>query len=389
MPARCVALIVAAGRGERLGADLPKQYLNLAGLPVLRRSVMAFLRHPAVDEVVVVINPAHRDLYDTAVSGLGLPEPVSGGATRQQSVLKGLEALATAGAPALVLIHDAARPLVDAATIDRTLAALGDHAGAIAATPLADTLKRGVNDQVSGTVDRSQLWRARTPQGFRFTDILAAHQAAQGRELTDDSAVAELAGLPVALVLSNPDNLKITHAADLARAERLIMMDSADIRVGTGFDVHRFVDGDHLVLNGVRIPYEKAFLGHSDADVGLHAITDALLGAIGDGDIGQHFPPSDPQWAGADSARFLQHAAALVRARGGVIAHIDVTIICERPKVGPHRAAMVDRIAAILALSPDRVSVKATTTEQLGFTGRREGVAAQAVATVRLPFRAG
>lgn len=382
----CVALIVAAGRGERFGSDLPKQYLPLAGQAVLRRSVRAFLDHPAVTQVRVVINPEHRDLYDRAVDGLPLPEPVPGGARRQESVRLGLEALAACGAPDLVLIHDGARPLVDADTIARVVEALATAPGAIAATPLADTLKREADGAIAATVDRTALWRARTPQGFRFADILAAHRDAAGLDLTDDAAVAERAGLSVRLLPSNPDNLKVTHAYDLARAERLIMAELGDIRVGTGFDVHAFVEGDNVMLCGVRVPHDRTFLGHSDADVGLHALTDAILGAIGDGDVGHHFPPSDPKWRGADSALFLRHARDLVSARGGVIAHVDVTIICERPKVGPHRAAMVARIAEILDLRPDRVSVKATTTEQLGFTGRREGVAAQASATVRLPF---
>lgn len=384
----CTALIVAAGRGERFGSARPKQYLTLAGETVLRRSIRAFLEHPLVDAVRVVINPAHRDLYDAAAAGLDLAEPISGGAARQESVRLGLEALAAGGAPDLVLIHDGARPLVDAATITRVIEALAEAPGAIAATPVADTLKREGDGLVAATVDRTALWRARTPQGFRFADILAAHRAASGLDLTDDAAVAERAGLAVRLVASNPDNLKVTHAHDLARAERLIMAQLGDIRVGTGFDVHRFVEGDNVMLCGVRIPHDKTFLGHSDADVALHALTDAILGAIGDGDIGQHFPPSDPKWAGADSSLFLRHARDLVRARGGVIAHVDVTIICERPKVGPHRPAMIARLAEILEIAPDRVSIKATTTEQLGFTGRREGVAAQAAATVRLPFAA-
>ncbi|WP_114391633.1 bifunctional 2-C-methyl-D-erythritol 4-phosphate cytidylyltransferase/2-C-methyl-D-erythritol 2,4-cyclodiphosphate synthase [Oleisolibacter albus] len=385
----CIALIVAAGRGERFGADVPKQYLSLAGRTVLRRSVEAFLHHPQVDAVRVVINPAHRDLYKDALAGLDLPEPVAGGASRQESVCNGLEALAGAQAPDLVLIHDAARPLVDAATIARVIAALAEAPAAIAATPLADTLKRERGGTVVATVDRSGLWRARTPQGFRFREILAAHRAARGMELTDDSAVAEEVGLPVTLVPSNPDNLKVTHGYDLARAERLIMAELGDVRTGTGFDVHKFADGDHVWLCGVKVPHSHALDGHSDADVGLHALTDAILGAIGSGDIGTHFPPSDPQWKGADSARFLRHAADLVAARGGVIAHVDVTLICERPKVGPHRDAMVARMAGILGLCPSRVSIKATTTEGLGFTGRREGIAAQAAATVRLPWTAG
>ena len=384
----CTALIVAAGSGQRFGAEIPKQYLDLVGKPVLRRTVEAFLRHPRVKAVRVVINPAFRDLYDAAVAGLGLPEPVAGGASRQDSVRNGLEALADS-APDHVLIHDAARPLIDDATIDAVIAALDHHPAALAAVPVADTLKRGkggLNGGLgTGTVDRSGLWRAQTPQGFRFPEILAAHRSAAGLELTDDAAVAERAGLPVALVPAREENFKVTTPDDLARAARVIDSALSDIRTGMGFDVHRFAEGDHVTLCGVRVPHSHRLEGHSDADVGLHALTDAILGALCAGDIGSHFPPSDPQWRGADSALFLRHAAELVTARGGRIAHVDVTIICERPKVGPHRDAMTARIAEILGMAADRVSVKATTTERLGFTGRGEGIAAQAVATVRLP----
>ncbi|QCO16782.1 bifunctional 2-C-methyl-D-erythritol 4-phosphate cytidylyltransferase/2-C-methyl-D-erythritol 2,4-cyclodiphosphate synthase (plasmid) [Azospirillum brasilense] len=380
----CIALIVAAGSGQRFGAEQPKQYLDLAGQPVLRRTVEAFRRHPKVSAVRVVINPAFRDLYDAAVAGLDLPEPVTGGASRQDSVRNGLEALADS-APGLVLIHDAARPLIDASTIDAVIAALDTHPAALAAVPVADTLKRGEDGLVAGTVDRSGLWRAQTPQGFRFPEILAAHRAAAGLELTDDAAVAERAGLPVALVPAREENFKVTTPDDLARATRALDSALSDIRTGSGFDVHRFAEGDHVTLCGVRVPHTHRLDGHSDADVGLHALTDAILGALCAGDIGSHFPPSDPQWRGADSALFLKHAAELVTARGGRIAHVDVTIICERPKVGPHREAMTARVAEILGMPVDRVSVKATTTERLGFTGRGEGIAAQAMATVRLP----
>ncbi len=380
----CIALIVAAGSGQRFGAERPKQYLDLAGKPILRHTVEAFLRHPQVSAVRVVINPAFRDLYETAVAGLGLPEPVAGGASRQDSVRNGLEALAES-APDLVLIHDAARPLIDAATISAVIAALDQQPAAIAAVPVADTLKRGRDGVVADTVDRSGLWRAQTPQGFRFPEILAAHCAVAGLELTDDAAVAERAGLPVALVPAKEENFKVTTPDDLTRAAQSLDAGLSDIRTGTGFDVHRFTDGDHVTLCGVRVPHTQTLEGHSDADVGLHALTDAILGALCAGDIGSHFPPSDPQWRGADSARFLKHAADLVADRGGKIAHVDVTVICERPKVGPHREAMVARIAEILGMDPGRVSVKATTTERLGFTGRGEGIAAQAVATVRLP----
>lgn len=381
----CIALIVAGGSGQRFGAERPKQYLDLAGKPVLRRTVKAFLGHPQVTGVRVVIDPAWRDACDAALSGLALPDPVAGGASRQDSVRNGLEALAADGAPDLVLIHDAARPLIDADTIAAVIAALDSTPGAIAAVPVADTLKRGSGDAIAGTVDRDGLWRAQTPQGFRFPAILEAHRAAAGLSLTDDAAVAERAGLTVALVPSKEDNFKVTTPDDLTRATRAIMSSLWDVRTGSGFDVHRFTDGDFVTLCGLRIPHSHGLEGHSDADVGLHALTDAILGALAAGDIGSHFPPTDPRWRGADSAKFLRHAADLVAERGGAIAHADVTIICERPKVGPHRAAMAERIAQILGVEVGRVSVKATTTEQLGFTGRREGIAAQAVATVRLP----
>ncbi|MGQ9366097.1 bifunctional 2-C-methyl-D-erythritol 4-phosphate cytidylyltransferase/2-C-methyl-D-erythritol 2,4-cyclodiphosphate synthase [Azospirillum sp. A39] len=381
----CTALIVAAGSGHRFGAERPKQYHDLAGAPILRRTIEAFLGHPAVGAVQVVIDPAHRPFYDAAVGDLALPEPVPGGATRQRSVRNGLERLAAGAPPDLVLIHDAARPLIDGATIDAAVAALAGTPGCVVAVPVTDTLRRGAAGVAAGTVDRSGLWRAQTPQGFRFAAILDAHRAAEGQDLTDDAAVAERAGLAVALVPGREENFKVTTPDDLARAARLLDARLGDVRTGFGFDVHRFAEGDHAMLCGVAVPHSHRLEGHSDADVGLHALTDAILGALGAGDIGSHFPPSDPQWRGADSARFLRHAGGLVAAAGGRIAHVDVTLVCERPKVGPHRPAMVARVAEILGIDRGRVSVKATTTERLGFTGRGEGIAAQAVATVRLP----
>ncbi len=386
----CIALIVAAGSGERFGGERPKQYLSLAGRPLLRHAVEAFLGHPAVAAVQVVYQPAHRPLYDEATAGLDLPEPVPGGATRQESGRLGLERLACwpGGPPTTVLIHDAARPLVDAGTISRVLAALERAPAALAAVPVFDTLKRGEGGHIAGTVDRTGLWQAQTPQGFHFQTILDAHRRLAGAALTDDAAVAEQAGLSVALVPGSPDNIKVTTPDDLDRAHRLLGASVpvfADVRTGFGFDVHRFTEGDRVMLCGVPVPHSHRLEGHSDADVALHALTDAILGAIGAGDIGSHFPPSEPRWRGVDSAVFLCHAAELVRARGGVIGHVDVTLICERPKVGPHRAAMVARLAGLLGLAEDRVSVKATTTERLGFTGREEGIAAQAVATIVLP----
>ena len=379
------ALVLAAGRGARFGGTLPKQYLPLAGQSVLRHAVTAFLAHEQVAGVQVAIRPEDRGVYETELAGLDLLPPVAGGAERQDSVRLGLEALVRL-APTHVLIHDGARPFPDAALIDRVIDALDRAPAAIPGLPLGDTLKRVSGGVISHTVDRSGLWRVQTPQGFHFDAILAAHRAAVGQALTDDAAVAEAAGIAPLIVLGSEANLKITTLDDLSAAERLIAARQGDVRIGLGFDVHPFGPGDGLMICGIKIPHSAGVVGHSDADVGLHALTDAILGAIGAGDIGMHFPPSDPQWKGASSDRFLAHAVGLVRARGGSIAALDVTIICERPRIGPHRAAMVERIAAIIGLAPDRVSVKATTTEKLGFTGRGEGIAAQAVATVRLPL---
>jgi 2-C-methyl-D-erythritol 4-phosphate cytidylyltransferase/2-C-methyl-D-erythritol 2,4-cyclodiphosphate synthase len=379
------ALIVAAGRGTRFGGTLPKQYLALGGTSVLRHAVVAFAAHPRVAGVLVAIRPEDRALFDHAVSGLSVLAPVPGGAERQDSVRLGLEALA-AHKPDRVLIHDGARPFPDASLIDRVIDGLDRASAAIPGLALGDTIKRVENGHIVETVDRSQLWRAQTPQGFHFDAILAAHRQMAGRVLTDDAAVAETAGIAPLIVAGSEENLKVTTTEDLAAAERLLAAGQGDLRVGQGFDVHPFGPGDHVMVCGVAIPHEVAPVGHSDADVGLHALTDAVLGAIGAGDIGTHFPPSDPRWRGASSDRFLAYAATLVRERGGAIAAVDVTIICERPKIAPYRDRMIERLAEILEISPGRVSVKATTTERLGFTGRGEGIAAQAVATVRLPL---
>jgi 2-C-methyl-D-erythritol 4-phosphate cytidylyltransferase / 2-C-methyl-D-erythritol 2,4-cyclodiphosphate synthase len=381
-PVHTVALIVAAGRGQRFGVTSPKQYVDLVGKPVLRHSLETFALHPKIGAVRVVIHGDDVALYNSATAGLSLLAPVTGGATRQESVRRGLESLKDM-MPSAVLIHDAARPLVDAALIDRMLAALEEAPGAIPALPVADTVKRAQDGRVAATLDRRTLWRAQTPQAFRYGDIMAAHDAAAGRELTDDAAVAEAAGLAVALVEGVEENFKVTTEADLRRAQQLLSP-AVDIRTGNGFDVHRFGPGSQIMLCGVAVPHDQGLIGHSDADVGLHALTDAILGAIGAGDIGQHFSPNDARWRGADSAQFLAHAGLLVAERGGRILSADITLICERPKVGPHRAAMVARVAAILGLDPSRVSVKATTTEGLGFTGRGEGIAAQATASVAL-----
>ena len=380
------ALIVAAGRGHRAGGAVPKQYAVIGGVTVLARTLGIFLGHPRVDWVLAVTSPQDQALYQAAVPAHSkLLPPVAGGATRQQSVLNGLRSL-QAKSPARVLIHDGVRPFVPSDTIAAVLGRLHTADGAIVALPLADTLKRsGPGETIVSTVDRAGLWRAQTPQAFQFAAILGAHEAAAaaGRvDLTDDAAVAEWAKLTVALVPGSESNRKITTAEDLALAER--MLSPPQVRTGQGFDVHRFAPGDHVWLCGIRIPHTHALEGHSDADAGLHALTDALLGAIGEADIGTLFPNTDPRWKGAASHLFLEEAAQRIRARNGSIANVDVTILCEAPKISPYREAMCARIAEVLGLARDQVAVKATTTEGLGFTGRREGIAAMATATVIL-----
>jgi 2-C-methyl-D-erythritol 4-phosphate cytidylyltransferase/2-C-methyl-D-erythritol 2,4-cyclodiphosphate synthase len=375
---RIAILIVAAGKGERAGLGLPKQYERLAGRPMLRRTVEAFKGYP----VQVVIGAGQQDLATAALAGLDLPPPVTGGATRQESVRLGLEGLAK-DAPDFVLIHDAARPLISAHVIGAVVQALEKGAdGALPMLAVSDTLRRQDVYGRWSLVSRDKLYRAQTPQGFVYAKIAAAHRDHAGEEVTDDVALAEMAGLKIQMVEGDEKNIKVTRKEDFALAEAL--MGSGDVRTATGYDVHKFKDGDHIWLCGLKIPHSHGLEGHSDADVGLHAITDALLGCVGEGDIGQHFPPTDERWRGAASWKFLDHAASLVAAKGGAINHVDVTIICERPKVGPHRDAMKAKIAEILKIEPARVSVKATTTEGLGFTGRREGIAAQAIATVTL-----
>ena len=379
---RTHAIIVAAGAGLRAGGGVPKQYRAVAGQPLLRHAVERLLGHPAITGVSVVINPECRALYDAAMAGLTLPEPIAGGATRQESVLAGLESLA-ADPPDIVLVHDAARAFVPDAVIDALVAAFADDDvdGACPALPQVDSLRRGEEGRFSGSVDRDALWRVQTPQAFRYAALLAAHRVAASGA-TDEVAIALAAGLRVAITPGDERAFKVTEPADFAKAE---VMTTFSSRAASGFDVHKFGPGDHVWLCGVKVPHDHGLIGHSDADVGLHALTDALLGTIAAGDIGDHFPPSDERWRGAASDQFLAHAATLVRERGGLIDHVDVTLICEHPKVGPHREAMRARIAAILGLGIDRVSVKATTTEKLGFTGRQEGIAAQAMASMRLP----
>lgn len=374
------AIIVSAGRGHRFGAGLPKQYCDLAGQPVVRRTLRQFISHPMIDHVIGVVHPDDVALFEGAADGFDDISHTPGGAERQDSVRNGLQA-AAAFAPDKVLIHDAARPLVSHRIISDILAALDQYPGAVPAVAVADTLKRGDGKTVHATVDRTGLFRVQTPQGFRFDEIFAAHQLVAGQALTDDAAVAETNGLAVAIVAGDENNLKITTQEDMVRATELLSKN--EFRTGLGFDVHRFEPGDAVRLCGIDIPFDRKLAGHSDADVALHAATDAILGAIGGGDIGAHFPPTEPQWRGADSEVFLKKAADMVRDEGGVIVNLDITIICEAPKIGPHRDAMRARVAGILAVAEGQVNVKATTTERLGFTGRGEGIAAQAIATVR------
>jgi 2-C-methyl-D-erythritol 4-phosphate cytidylyltransferase/2-C-methyl-D-erythritol 2,4-cyclodiphosphate synthase len=379
---RTVALLVAAGSGTRAGGERPKQYARLAGRPVLAHA-LDHLVHPAMDEIQVVIGAGQNELYAEAVEGRPLPSPITGGPSRRESVRAGLEALAGRGIER-VLIHDAARPFLPSSVIDALLASLDDHAAVVPVLPVVDTLAT-VGQGLGDPVARDTLVRVQTPQAFLFEDILGAHRNwPDGRDATDDAQVARAAGLSVATVPGHNDLEKITLPEDFARAEQ---RQSAQLisRTGMGFDVHAFADGEELWLAGLLIPHTRGLSGHSDADVVLHALTDAILGAIGDGDIGQHFPPSDPQWRGAASAQFVEHALSLVAGRGGRVDHADMTIICEAPKIGPHREAMRARVAALLRLPLSRISIKATTTERLGFTGRGEGIAAQAIVTVRLP----
>jgi 2-C-methyl-D-erythritol 4-phosphate cytidylyltransferase/2-C-methyl-D-erythritol 2,4-cyclodiphosphate synthase len=378
---KSVALIVAAGRGHRFGGEMPKQYTQLDGAPVLRHTVMAFLSQPKIDHVRVVIHPDDMGLYEAATEGLGLKTPIFGGEERQDSVRLGLQQIAD-DAPDFVLIHDGARPYISADVISRVLDALGSAAGAIPTLPLTDTIKRVIDGKIVATEDRFELWRAQTPQGFRYSDILNAHLKLTGQSLTDDAAICEAVGLTVVHVDGDYKNVKITTLSDIQDSDNGEIF--KETRSGIGFDVHRFADGDHVVLCGVKIAHTHSLEGHSDADVALHALTDALLGAVGEDDIGHFFPPSDEQWRGVASDQFVSHAVKLIDSKGGRIVNVDITMMCEAPKVGPYRLLMRERVATILKISPSRVNVKATTTEKLGFTGRGEGIAAQAIANVEI-----
>ena len=383
------AIVVAAGRGLRAGGDVPKQYRQVNGEPVIRPSLNAFLQHRQVAMVQPVIHPDDAVLFAAAAAGLDVLPAVHGGATRQASVRAGLEALG-AQRPDLVLVHDAARPFASPALVARAIAAAAETGAAVPTILIPDTVKTvDAAGIVTGTIAREHLRIVQTPQAFDYAKLLAAHRSAlaAGREdFTDDAALVEWAGLKVATFEGEAGNVKLTTAEDFARTQSAQLAALSDVRTGFGFDVHQFADGDHVWLGGVRVPHRQSVTGHSDADVVLHALVDAILGALCEGDIGVHFPPSDPQWRGASSDRFLAFAVERVRARGGRIAHLDATVVCETPRVGPHRDAMRARIAEIAGIAPERVAVKATTSEKLGFTGRSEGIVAFANATVRLPW---
>jgi len=388
--ATVAAVLVAAGQGVRAGGHLPKQFQYVGGETLFRHSLRAFARTSSVSLIQPVIRPDDADLANIEAKGLNILPPVFGGATRQTSVRAGLEALSSRS-PDIVLVHDAARPFASVDLISRAIQAAEKTGAAIPALPVTDTVKR-VNEAgvIEATLDRSSLRVVQTPQAFAFPALLDAHRRAaeQGRDdFTDDAALAEWAGMKVSVFPGEPNNMKLTTSEDFARAEAIQSAALSDVRTGSGLDVHAFGPGDHVMLGGIRIPHSRALTGHSDADVALHALTDAILGALADGDIGAHFPPSDPQWRGASSDRFLKFAVDRVMARGGRIAHLDLTIVCEAPRIGAHRDSMRASIAKIAGIDVERVAVKATTSEKLGFTGRGEGIAAYATATIRLPWK--
>jgi 2-C-methyl-D-erythritol 4-phosphate cytidylyltransferase/2-C-methyl-D-erythritol 2,4-cyclodiphosphate synthase len=387
--AEVAVVVVAAGKGTRVGGDTPKQFRRIGDEIMLRRTLLMLVEAPKVGLVQPVIRPEDRDAFEQAAAQLDLLPAAFGGATRQASVRAGLEALEK-HQPDIVLVHDAARPFATPALVSRAIEAAAKTGAAVPGLPPADTVKRVAGDgTVEATLERENLRLIQTPQAFAFAPLLAAHRraAAEGRlDFTDDAALAEWAGMQVGVFAGEPGNIKLTHEEDFARAEAMLAGALGDVRTGNGIDVHAFAPGDHVMLGGVRIAHERALTGHSDADVVLHASTDAILGALAEGDIGAHFPPGDPQWRSASSDRFLRFAVERVKARGGRIANLDVTAVCEAPRIGPHRDAMRANIAAIAGIALERVAVKATTSEKLGFTGRGEGIAAYATATVRLPW---
>ncbi|MCF6214649.1 MAG: bifunctional 2-C-methyl-D-erythritol 4-phosphate cytidylyltransferase/2-C-methyl-D-erythritol 2,4-cyclodiphosphate synthase [Emcibacter sp.] len=388
---RVAVIIVAAGRGHRAGGEIPKQYISVCGKTILERTIETFAKVPYIDLIQCVIHPDDRALYDLSTQSFvqtnqarTLLDPVIGGTTRQQSVMNGLQSLGQ-DEPDLVLIHDAARPFITPKHIEDIIMAATDHGAVVPVLPVVDTVKLISKDRIKETIDRNKLALAQTPQAFRYKLIFMAHKRMESREMTDDAAIAESCGVQVLTIAGEDSNFKITTHEDLQKAENMIKNNLTDMRSGLGIDVHAFENGNQVILGGIAIDHDQKLKGHSDADVALHALTDAVLGAIGASDIGQHFPPSDDQWKGASSDIFLKHAAQLVKEKQGIINNIDLTIICETPKISPHAQAMRDNIANILDITPSRVSIKATTTEKLGFTGRKEGIAAQAIVTVRLP----
>jgi 2-C-methyl-D-erythritol 4-phosphate cytidylyltransferase/2-C-methyl-D-erythritol 2,4-cyclodiphosphate synthase len=385
------AVVVAGGSGLRAGGEKPKQYQLIGGRPVIWWTLKAFLDHPGVSHVQTVIGEGHEEMFAQSVGGLDLPPPVTGGSTRQDSCRIGVESVAP-HKPSKVLIHDAARPFVSRDLISHVIAWLDRFPAVVPGMPVAETLKLAPGGIVNRTVDRSGMWTAQTPQGFLYDQILAAHRKAQAEataNLTDDASVAEHAGIAISMIPGRIENRKLTTAEDIDLANRELnarLFDQLpDVRTGQGIDIHPFEPGDGVTLCGVRIPYEMKLKGHSDADASMHALTDAILGAIGEGDIGTHFPPSDPQWKGAPSRVFLERAVTLLEGRGGRISNVDITILAEAPKVSPHLAAMKEVLGTLLHVGPDRIAIKATTMERLGAIGRGEGILASAIATVRLP----
>ncbi|MBL95059.1 MAG: bifunctional 2-C-methyl-D-erythritol 4-phosphate cytidylyltransferase/2-C-methyl-D-erythritol 2,4-cyclodiphosphate synthase [Magnetovibrio sp.] len=377
----CVAIVLGGGRGNRFGGKVPKQYSDFHGEPLIRKVVKAFTTHPDIDAVLPVIHLEDKEVAFKALENLDALEPVIGGEERQHSVKNALESL-TATPPHNVLIHDAARPFISSSLISRVIHSLETEKAVVPGLPVTDTIKSHNGKRIISTLKRDRLLHAQTPQGFRYKNILSAHRNVQGDAYTDDAAVAEASGLKVAFVNGEKKNIKITNPEDLDSNKN--KSDIIEYRVGNGFDVHRFGDGNHVVLCGIKIPHNYSLIGHSDADAAMHALTDAILGAIGKGDIGYYFPPSAQKWKNVSSKVFLKYAADLVKKSRGKVTHVDITIVCQQPKIRPHREAMVNNIANILQINASRVNIKATTTETLGFTGRNEGLMAQATATIAM-----
>ena len=386
---KTIALIVAAGRGKRFDSEKPKQYQYLGSKAVLTHSLESMINHPLINEVRVIIHPEDMSLYNEVTEGLDLLDPVFGGKTRQESVLSGLESI-KARKPEIVIIHDAARPFVTDEIISSAIENLyfsQGAQGAIAAIEISDSLKKVSDNIITGNINRENIWRAQTPQVFRFNEIYKAHKSAVGKDFTDDASVAENSNLTVSIVKGSENNIKITNSEDLIIANNYLSTELNDIRTGIGFDVHKFISGDSIKLCGINIPHTKSLEGHSDADVAFHSVTDAILSALGDGDIGMHFPPNDTRWKNADSAEFLSFAMDRLTKRGGFVSNLNLLIICEYPKISPHRDAMINNIYQISGIDSNRINIQATTTEKLGFLGRGEGIGAQSTVLIRLPSK--